>query len=140
MESNANVVSRRTTRRTVVKSGAKLAYTAPLIAASLRLTAGTASAASQACEPGVCDAPGPCGDPDFCGCVMTNAGTGFCVADVACAGLLECQTSNDCAPTEGCVTNTCCGVQVCAPGCGTVPVGLALADSVESLPTVLRSQ
>ena len=56
--------SAATTRRTVVRTGAKLAYAAPLVAASFPLGAGRVGAngmVSPGCRPDICGAGGACG-------------------------------------------------------------------------------
>jgi hypothetical protein len=66
------------TRRRVVKTGAKLAYAVPLVAATFRLTADGAMAKS--CPSGyVFDPSGPDGVPECCACTeacTTIPGTG----------------------------------------------------------------
>lgn len=59
-------LSRGTTRRTVVTTGVKLAYAAPLVAASLRLTAGGALAACGGATPNPFTGVG--GEALCCGC------------------------------------------------------------------------
>ena len=59
-------LSRGTTRRTVVTTGAKLAYAAPLVAATVGLTAGGALAACGGATP--FSFTGAAGDLLCCGC------------------------------------------------------------------------
>ena len=66
-------LSRGTTRRTVVTTGAKLAYAAPLVAASLKLTAGGALAACGGVTP--FSLTGVDGDLLCCGCCSQAGAT-----------------------------------------------------------------
>ncbi len=69
----------RTSRRTIVRTGAKLAYAAPLVAASLPLTASSSEALSGMCIPLNADCTGHrssdcCGDL-ACRRVVGSGGT-----------------------------------------------------------------
>jgi hypothetical protein len=66
-------LSRGTTRRTVVTTGAKLAYAAPLVAASFGLTARGALAACGGVTP--LSFTGVDGDPLCCGCCQISSST-----------------------------------------------------------------
>jgi hypothetical protein len=118
-----------TTRRTIVTTGAKLAYAAPLVATSLKLSAmnvaATHSPGHQPCETFVCGnplcaEPGP-GPLDRCACfeLTEDPGNGLCLGDFLCDSASACNTTADCPSGYTCVTNTCCGlgVQLCAPAC-----------------------
>jgi hypothetical protein len=118
-----------TTRRTIVRTGAKLAYAAPLVATSLKLSAmnvaATHSPGHVACETFVCGNPrGLCTEPgslDVCACfeLTEDPGNGLCLGDFPCSSDSACNTTADCPSGSTCVTNTCCGlgVQLCAPAC-----------------------
>jgi hypothetical protein len=119
--------SNATTRRTIVKTGVKLAYTAPIVAASFKLRNASAQAAmsgggNQPCQTFVCG-NGPCaerGDIDcFCFELTEDPGKGLCLSDFLCDSVSPCDTTADCPSGSTCVTNTCCGqgVQLCAPAC-----------------------
>ena len=116
-----------TSRRKIVTTGAKMAYAAPLVAASFKLSAHAAGAIRPggecetfACGGGLC--LGTFDDPieERCACFETVArpGHGICNGDFFCGGP-TCTSDADCGAGT-CVTNTCCGlgVQLCAPPCG----------------------
>jgi hypothetical protein len=118
-----------TTRRTVVKTGVKLAYVTPIVAASFTLRDANAQApispGNQPCEAFVCGNPlcverGP-DILDRCACfeLTEDPGNGLCLGDFPCDGVSTCNTTADCPSGSTCVTNTCCGlgVQLCAPAC-----------------------
>ena len=83
-------LSRATTRRTIVTTGVKLAYAAPLVAATMKLTAGGLSAQTPVSGGGSVQCPecwhdegGQCvlnAPVDGCACCFTNTG-GVCVPD-----------------------------------------------------------
>ena len=132
------LTTRITTRRTITKTGVKLAYAAPVLAASMRLSAGGAGAVSPGgtCFTFTCGQTTPCFDQPAgfdCWCFETveNPGVGKCVSDFFCGGP-TCASDADCGGGT-CVTNTCCGsgVQVCAPPC----VAGAGGESVGTGPT-----
>jgi hypothetical protein len=136
-----NRLESETTRRTVVKTGAKLAYIAPAVAASFKLSA--SSVGAQGASPVGCDRFN-CGTTiDFCqddlrcemfsrpACVCTGSleGSEFC-GDwcFACgAGTGQGCTSSDSCPASWHCATTCCG-NYCIPPCGT----LADANSADS--------
>jgi hypothetical protein len=110
-----------TTRRTVVRTGAKLAYAAPLVAASFTLGAGRVWAngmVSPGCRPDVCGAGGPCGPcrDDLCLLLCSVELVPVCV-DVttpACSPDFDetfpsCASSADCGAGRVCLAPTCCG-------------------------------
>jgi hypothetical protein len=135
-----------TTRRTVVKTGVKIAYAAPIVAASFKLSAHGASAAvsgngdcfgsDKACQ----------GDPNFT----------FCQTDVYCAtfGRPACICSKDTEGNFSCsdtcnFTNTCttskdcsgnyvckpyCGVNLCSAPCGEAGASMTEVSSDPTLP------
>jgi hypothetical protein len=112
-----------TTRRTIVTTGTKLAYAAPIVAATFKLgtRAADAVSANGPCTTFVCGA-GPCvvtGTIFNCFCFenVATPGQGTCLGDFPCGGP-TCSSDADCNGGT-CVTNTCCGlgVQVCAPPC-----------------------
>ena len=129
-----------TTRRAVVKTGAKLAYAAPLVAASFKLTGrGAAAAVSQLdCGQDVCNDgfPGTCAGQDdpTCFCFTKVDGTSACGGYGSCAA---CDSDDDCTELTGpgsiCVqannVNTCpCGYvggTACQPPCGA---GIVVAE------------
>jgi hypothetical protein len=85
-----------TTRRTVVKTGVKLAYAAPLVAGTIKLSAMSAGAqrVSVVCPPNlVCGVvPAPCGE----------------------------DASGVCSSVKSVDVNSCiCGNDLCGPGCTT---------------------
>jgi hypothetical protein len=122
-----------TTRRTVVTTGAKLAYAAPLVAASFKVSALNVAATHS---PGHTCCLQACGQPpdveppfDVCGCVTGSAGTAFCSNNFFCFTTPECTVDADCPagwicqnPPFGSVEPDCggnCG-SVCTPPCGVV--------------------
>ena len=99
-----------TTRRTVIKTGARLAYAAPLLAASVHFGAG--SALATIISPGACfhssDIPGQ-------GCKETCTATGC--SGQACDGC-----SGGAHPCDACCTaaglgNVCPSTSYCNPDC-----------------------
>jgi len=133
-----------TTRRTIVKTGAKLAYAAPIVAATMKLSAGGAAAAvsdggNQACNTFVCG-NGPCASrPDiqpfadcFCFEVAETPGQGVCLSNFPCAGTQICTASSECNLGETCVVNTCCGPEGhCTPACP--PAGQAQSEDARDV-------
>ena len=122
----------RTTRRIVVKTGAKLAYAAPLVAASFKLTSASVLAVSGF----DCGTPSRCGAPSFgncpgvCACVTDADGGEACVfAGVPPTGIVPCASGADCAAEQTCVPNTCFGT-VCADPCLATAEGSGTGDSL----------
>jgi hypothetical protein len=86
------------TRRRVVTTGAKLAYTAPLVAASYRLGSGLAAAASPVCvENELCGNGHPC-----CFC-LSNNNVLNCYQDQYCEDAPQCSDSEPCSGGGLCV-------------------------------------
>ena len=119
-----------TTRRTVVKTGAKLAYAAPILAASFKLSGRSALAVSGL----DCGTPTRCGAPSFgscpnnCFCASNADGGEDCViGGVPAGGLVTCSSGAGCQPGQVCVTNTCFG-SVCADRCAG-PTAFAAAGA-----------
>ena len=133
----------KTTRRTVVKTGAKIAYVAPAVAASFKMSAMSAGAQRASpvagCEQFNCGTVIDfCNEDVFCAlfnrpaCVCTDSleGTELC-GDwcFACgAGTGQGCTSSRTCPTGWHCTTTCCG-NYCIPPCGTL-AGDAFGDAV----------
>ena len=114
--------STSTTRRTIVKTGAKLAYAAPLVAATTRLDAAKAQTLSPGnpdpeCQGAQCAVLQNCAGSSSCFCFQTSAGGGYCAVSTSCSGLTSCPNGqSDCAAGEICTPNTCCGATgVCQP-------------------------
>lgn len=142
------VFSSTSTRRTVVTTGAKVAYAAPLVAASFKLSAHGAGAVSAdgPCDTFVCGNNVPCvdrpnQDPPGCWCfeVQATPGQGRCTSNFYCSPDLTVPCPNgqsDCPSNTTCVTNTCCGqgVNYCAPDCGSAPRGLESTNN-SNIPT-----
>jgi hypothetical protein len=96
----------KTTRRAVVKTSVKLAYAAPLVAATMKLKTGglSAAAAVSGLASTTCVAARTCGPIDDC--LEIDAGT--CVAGVC---FTECGPANVGTPCgAGCVACTCTAV------------------------------
>ena len=118
-------------RRTIVKTGAKLAYAAPLVAASFRLSSGAVGA--QTVSPGICTFGFNCGDninfficgtdprgvSSQCNCYETGGGAAVaCGARVCITNGGTCTNNTDCPDGSFCSVNTCCGDGACIPYCG----------------------
>lgn len=119
------------TRRTVVKTGAKLAYAAPLVAASFQLAGlnGVAGASGPGGDGGTCPtgsgytcrgSVSSCGsDPaaagQLCACGSKAGGGTTCFANFF---VEYCGANDSCPPNSVCVTGTCGGDKVCVPTCG----------------------
>ena len=115
-------LSTSTTRRTVVKTGAKLAYAAPLVAASFKLAelktiAQTASGVQDPVCIGTRDGcnSGGCGPGGSCICTVTPEGGVFCFSQFcgpACTSSAQCVDGNG-VQNGLCSTNTggCCNGQ-----------------------------
>jgi hypothetical protein len=121
-----------TTRRTIVKTGAKLAYAAPLVAASFKLSAGRAGA--QAVSRGNCPCLtlncGTAVPGTICGCLESTEGHQFCSNDFGCGTTDPCDSTDDCPSGFFCQANSDCAGScgaVCVPSCGTA-TGDAVAD------------
>lgn len=115
------------TRRTVVKTGAKLAYAAPFVAASFKLSAGRVLAADGECTAGEnCEAGETvnCGPDDVCACVA-NVDGGFACVERICS-FTECTTGADCDSGLCISAPGCCGDP--NPFCGT-PCGAGISGA-----------
>lgn len=128
----------KTNRRTVIGTGAKIAYASPLIAASFKLSMTGAAAVSPggecetfACGGGLCFS----GEGYVCACfeLVERPGHGICNGDVLCGSAISCKSNDDCGGGT-CVTNTCCGlgVQICVPPCGPGLTGIESAGLTAS--------
>jgi hypothetical protein len=124
------------TRRQVIRTGVKIAYAAPVVAATMRLGGQGASAASFECPPNlVCGVQQqPCGNDDsgVCSSVRSvQANSCICGNDDCGPG---CTSDADCqsyAPGSICQApgTGCCG-QVCIAPCGAVHTTEVGIDSV----------
>jgi hypothetical protein len=110
------------TRRTVVKTGVKLAYVAPIVAASFKLREASAQEVmspgnpNPECRGATCGNFIPCATNPDCICTTTAAGGGFCVpGSTQCAGLADCAADLSCPAGNVCVVNSCCVVPKCVP-------------------------
>jgi hypothetical protein len=120
------LTSRTTTRRTIVRTGTKLAYAAPLMAASIKLSGAGASAdvVSGSCtaENNYCTNAqvGTCGSsPD---CICSNTSLGIFCHHLTCAACFACSSDADCQAigltNATCVPNDdCCGASSCLTPC-----------------------
>jgi hypothetical protein len=113
-----------TTRRTIVATGAKLAYAAPLVATSLRLSTLNVAAThspGHVCKGEICESVVFGCDGDLgCVCFLTVENTGFCHRGQSCEGLQSCDSSADCPAGYACSIATCCGPeqgQICIQPC-----------------------
>lgn len=107
------------TRRQVIETGAKLAYVAPVVAASFKLTASSAAALSPTCTPGTCQDPEVCGTR--CGCREVG-GTAYCLQQVRCSEAQICGGDVVCPPGYVCLVDSCCKAVPgprCVPICGS---------------------
>jgi hypothetical protein len=98
----ADALAARTTRRRILATGTKLAYAAPLVAASLKISAGPAFA--QVVSPG-----GGCADlfaqPDETGAITPIC----CPPQLICAGATAAASDDQCCyEDEVCLTAGCC--------------------------------
>ena len=138
-----SLTSTGTTRRTIVKTGAKLAYAAPLVAASIKLSVHSAKAAispGQTCsnpfDPVTCAlAPGDCRGclvgSECCPaiCTVSAEGDNFCIGGQPNPAFDGCTDSGVCPGGYRCgrsclgggTVNRCFPVAVCdAGGAGIV--------------------
>ena len=117
-------------RRTIVKTGAKIAYATPVVAASFKLSAMGAAAqvSSSGCANGttcigaIVTCPGV-----NCYCFTTTEGTTACGNGGICPGVDQCTTSADCDAGFFCSafdSTACCGdLRVCVARCGAAAAG-----------------
>jgi hypothetical protein len=118
----------RLTRRTIVKTGTKLAYTAPVVAASMKLGTRSTRAQDEVVSPGGVGNPGFCGhsiggepfDPEGCKGTCNDA----CPQNEADFAGRDSQTKNPCE--EVCEAlckvdqgNECVSDDACSPACFT---------------------
>jgi hypothetical protein len=124
-EESTTVLAAATTRRTIVKTGAKIAYVAPLVAASFKLTARGAGAQTISgaveCSPvgGTCGgSPTGCNGNADCSCAATVDGTAVCfVWNLCCTDCAtQCTSNAQCGDGCACIADTCLG-DVCQPLC-----------------------
>jgi len=108
------------TRRRVLKTGAKLAYAAPLVAASMRLTAGGAGAVSgggSTCiEVGQRDANGQllqCQNQTDCCSLLCRANELFGLICVCRDVNFACEVDENCCGTLTCQPPNTSGVRLC---------------------------
>jgi hypothetical protein len=134
MSIDVNELSRATvTRRRVVETTVKLAYAAPLVAASYKIGSGSASALSPTCAAGTCDAPNFCENDDTCAC-RTVGGTNHCLQNEFCVAVNQCSSDAQC-PGGFCfpAIDNCCGetgLGRCVFPCGVHPAGVdAIGDT-----------
>src|SRR6476469_9652229 len=118
----ASPLSRPQTRRTVMKTGAKIAYATPVVAASFHLAAKGAGAVSATpcslVDPNCVQEIDECVDSPGCFCRPTTEGDTFCSPGISCGECGYCATSDDCQPGHRCTLRTCCGR---APGSECCP-------------------
>jgi hypothetical protein len=118
------------TRRRIVKTGVKLAYAAPIVAASFTLTAGQLGAISPpACRGGTCLTAELCETASgLCVCfAVPGTAVGFCHRCQLCINAPDCDRSNPVCPAGSvCSDVNCCGVAKCLQPCSGT-----LSDCVE---------
>jgi len=101
------------TRRRIVKTGVKLAYVAPIVAASFKLSGGPAGAVSTtACTGGNCRNAGFCETASglcFCLQIPETGNPGFCHRCQKCNSAQDCGAGLPACPQGSvCSTATCC--------------------------------
>jgi hypothetical protein len=106
-----------TTRRTIVKTGVKLAYAVPIVAASFKLSArgvGALSAGNCTPENNYCTGSfAACGsDPD---CICSNTSVGIVCHHLPCATCSTCTSDADCQ-TLGSANSVCIPSDDCCGG------------------------
>jgi hypothetical protein len=117
------VTTQQTTRRTIVTTGAKLAYAAPVVAASFKVATQRASALSPGTGSCVPFNPVDCTFTTQCpgcdlgsecctsaGCTTSVAGNTFCIAP----GIYACGST--CTTDEECGAGSLCGISCCNGG------------------------
>ena len=116
-------LTKPTTRRTVVRTGAKLAYTVPLVAGSFKLATRQALALSPIaeCAGGDCELNIQFCNEDFtCICFTSVEGNGYCHTGQVCGGSQTCTSTDDCQEGFFCSDQSCCGTdfgKICLQGC-----------------------
>ena len=115
-------------RRTVIKTGVKLAYVAPVLAASFKLRNVSAQGAvtgnpNPECRGARCGTFTPCSTNNVdCVCTTTTSGGGFCVpGSTQCNTLVPCGRDGSCPAGSLCAVDTCCIDPVCIPVSLTCP-------------------
>jgi hypothetical protein len=117
-----------TSRRTIVRTGVKMAYAAPIVAATMKLSAQSGFAASIG--PNECSKGGVCADAATCGgtvstcaCFFTREGNTRCfVGEFSCGQFPECPPDGGACPSGSACAATCCG-QSCVPLCADAGAG-----------------
>jgi hypothetical protein len=112
------------TRRRVIGTGVKLAYAAPVVAASFKLNHAAAQGASPLCRIGTCDAPNLCGPT--CGCRDVN-GVALCLQQSLCDDAPPCPTGS-CPAGFVCLATSCCDDG--GPRCVTACTGQAASETI----------
>ena len=111
-------------RRTIVKTGAKMAYAVPVVAATISLNVGESSAQrvsginpDPACIGATCANLRQCADNPDCQCFTLAGGGGFCIpGSTTCDSFGVCGADLSCPAGQVCVVGTCCGTpNQCAP-------------------------
>jgi hypothetical protein len=128
------------TRRRVIGTGVKLAYAAPVVAASFKLNSDAALAASPLCIAGTCTAPVICSTDRTCAC-RTIGGEARCLQNEFCAAVDRCDADSDC-PGGFCfpAADNCCGETGegrCVFPCGVHPAGTFAFGAADSGASVL---
>lgn len=114
----------KTTRRKVVRTGAKLAYAAPMIATTLDVSR-TASATLVPSPPICSHGAFSCGAPDpgafrcapLCLCFTQLGGDTVCARETECELVDPCDDTTPCPDGLVCVTDTCCDTPICVMPC-----------------------
>jgi hypothetical protein len=102
-----------TTRRKIVTTGAKLAYVAPAVAASSKLSAGRTAAQAVSgvapqCNGATCGSFATCNETSGCICFSTSDGTGYCGVPRSCSEVQACSDTIHCPSGQICAVGTCC--------------------------------
>lgn len=142
-KSVVQIASNVTTRRTIVRTGARLAYAAPAVAVTMKLTASGAGAVSHAecqgsdvvcigapgfafCTSDICEkfAPQPA-----CACSKDTEGN-FSCSDICffSGSRPNCVSSSDCQEAGNVCKEFCGGVRYCVAPCGSNANGLNSAE------------
>ena len=122
--------SRMESRRSLLKkigAGGAMVWAAPMVTSASPVGGGLSAcpAVDWICGGPLvfCTNPGP--PIGICVCDLDAEGNPFCFNDASCGALPVCVTSGDCAPGWRCIEDSCCGVPVCAPPCGTAAAVMA---------------
>ena len=100
-----HLTEERATRRSIVKTGVKLSYAVPVVAASFKLSSTSASAVSPTCKAGTCAEPEVCGQQ--CACREADNST-YCLQQLRCSSALVCDTTAECPAGYVCLPTSCC--------------------------------